>query len=130
MKIKNFFILLLATLVIGFVSCKEPEPEPEPEPPLDVSVIQGEVTFFETETGFEGKATNATVKLHKGTAEKSLKEVQTDNNGFYQISGILNGTYTVSADFVHGVAGPFYSRSDSIVITKSDTIICDIELIK
>lgn len=131
MKIKNYFILLLATLVIGFVSCKEPEPEPEPEPPVDISVIQGHVTFYETETGLEGDAVNATVSLHKGAAEKSIKDVKADNRGNYIISGILNGTYTVSADFVLGMGGTeFNSRSDSIVISKSDTITCDIELIK
>ncbi|OQA91478.1 MAG: hypothetical protein BWY27_00556 [Bacteroidetes bacterium ADurb.Bin234] len=132
MKIKNYFILLLATLVIGFVSCKEKEPEPEPEPPLDVSVIQGDVTFYETETGLEGKAVNATVRLHKGTAEKSIKEIQADDKGFYKFSGVLNGTYTISAEFtLFGAGGTqFSSRSDSIVITKSDTITCDIEMIK
>ena len=131
MKIKNYFILLLATLVIGFVSCKEKEPEPELEPPLDISVIQGDVTFYETETGLEGEAVNATVRLHKGSAEKSIKEIQADDKGFYKFSGVLNGTYTVSAEFVFGVGGTtFSSRSDSIVITKSDTITCDIEMIK
>ncbi|MDD2621987.1 MAG: carboxypeptidase-like regulatory domain-containing protein [Bacteroidales bacterium] len=129
MKIKNYVLILLAALAITTVSCKEDDPDPDSD--LEVSVIKGQISYFDSESGLEGKADHASVKLHKGSAEKALKTVTTDDQGNYQINGILNGVYTVSAEYYFSVDNTtFTGRSDSITITKSDTIICDLHMEK
>ena len=130
---RNILFLSVLAFAISFTACK-----PEEEEPLIVSVIEGHVTYEDTETGWEGKATKAIVKLHKDTEEGALKEVVADDYGFYQITDIIinntaetKPTYQVSAEFkmtIGGSATTFTGRSENITPNGNDTLTCDLHL--
>ena len=135
MKMRNILALTVVALVLCFASCK-----PEEEEPILKSVIQGKITYEETETGWEGDAKSASVKLHNVNNETPLKEVTANDTGFYQISGImidLNDTskilYQVSAKFIMKFGNEetiFEGRSANIELKGNDTVTCDIHLIR
>lgn len=130
---RNILILFVLTCAF-FVSCKEEEEESNL---VLKSVVQGTVTYRDEGTGQEGNASGATIKVHIGNAEESLKEFKTNNSGFYQIPIAVNsliknkiyyqltGVYTttiVDEEFT------FTGRSDSISFKGNDTIVCNLVL--
>lgn len=129
---RNILFLSVLAFAISFTACKPVEE------PLIVSVIEGKVTYEDTETGWEGEAKNAVVKLHKETEEGALKEVVADDNGYYRITDIIMNntaetkpTYQISAEFkmtIGGSATVFKGRSKNITPAGNDTITCDLHL--
>lgn len=134
MKMRNVLALTVLALVVCFASCK-----PEEENPVVKSVIQGKITYEDTETGWEGDAKNATINLHYLNNETSLVKVTANDTGFYQINEIhiiLNDTakrlYQISAKFTMGFGATptlYEGRSNSIELKGNDTVVCNIHLI-
>jgi hypothetical protein len=135
---KNILIFSVLALALCFASCK-PDDDDNTDDTVMKSVIKGKVTYEETETGDEGNAAGAIVKLHKGSEQDKLKEVTADGSGNYQITGIIVDktdaakiVYQLSATFSKTFGGTpvnFTGRSDSITIKGNDTIICNLHMI-
>lgn len=133
MKTRNILALTVLALVVCFASCK-----PEEEDPVVKSVIQGKITYEDTETGWEGDGKNATINLHYLNNEESLVKITANDTGFYQINEIhvvLNDTakkfYQISAKFSMTFGGGetiYEGRSNSIELKGNDTIICNLNL--
>ena len=131
---RNILIIAAITCACCFTSCKEKE-----ENDLILkTVIQGKITYEDYETGQEGNAAGAIVKIHLGNEEGELKQVTADNTGFYQMTGIAVNTlvntkiyYQLSGEYTATIGGDeltFIGRSDSISIKGNDTIVCNILL--
>ncbi len=126
-------VLIYTCLFFTFVlySCKEKEN-------IAYSIVQGKITYEERETGWEGNAKNAVVKLHIEQEEGVVSEITANDTGFYILpkiavnldSAFIN--YTVSAKFIMGIGGGstiFTGRSKVITPKGNDTIICDLHLV-
>lgn len=131
-KMKRVLIYTCLFFTFTFYSCEE-------EKNIVNSVIQGKITYEEGDSGWEGDAKNATVKLHIGQEEGAVQEVTANETGFYifpKITVNLDSAltdYTVSAEFRMQIGGTpiiFTGRSEVVTPKGKDTIVCNLHLIK
>ncbi len=131
-KMKRVLIYTCLFFTFTFYSCEE-------EKNIVNGVIQGKITYEEGDSGWEGDAKNATVKLHIGQEEGAVQEVTANDTGFYifpKITVNLDSAlidYTISAEFKKSFGATqtvFTGRSNVVTPKGKDTIVCNLHLIK